>query len=188
MNSDVGKALFDSYAEASAVSTSLTRRHKRGFNVYKSGYKWAVGGVHTKRVVKVKSLADMRKLYHQSMGEHNETLVDDYIYDIEADSQKVETIVCGESDAWVLAEFAVKRGYDIGLNNGTDYLCVKVVRGSESLELKMGGKFSVYTPILVKRCEALLNKNIIWFTWNSRIKESNWSSSEWFYRIEEGET
>ena len=185
MNSDFGKALFSSYEEALRVSNSLVKKHKRGFNVYKIGSNWAIGGVHTKKIHNVKSFNELKEIYDSLAMIDSNDLVDDYFKDIEENSKKDDSLICGEADAWILDSCEIKQGFDIGFNNGNSYLCLKVIRGDDFLILKMGGKFSKYIPLLMKQCSMLRSKNVIWYTWNSRFKETNWSSSEWFYRIEE---
>ena len=82
MNSDFGKALFSSYEEALRVSNSLVKKHKRGFNVYKIGSNWAIGGVHTKKIHKVKSFNELKEIYDSLAMIDSNDLVDDYFKDI----------------------------------------------------------------------------------------------------------
>ena len=50
--------------------------------------------------------------------------------------------------------------------------------------LKMGGRFESHIPLIKKQAEKLIGNSVVWHTWNSKIRKTNWSSDSWFYLIE----
>jgi len=186
-NINEGKKLFASYAEAAKVAESMSRAHKEGFEVYKVGNEWAVGGVHTKAINKkhkVKSFDDIRILLDEFKDSERDTSVEDYISDIEADSMSKESSIQGENFDWILKDVDLKPGKEIGMaaSNEKTYLVLMLEKGLDKLILKMGGNFSRHIPLIKKQAESLKGSAVIWHTWNSNT--SSWGTDAWFYRLE----
>lgn len=187
MDLDIGKKLFNSFAEAEKVAASMRRLHKEAFKAYRVGNQWAVGGVHVKssnKKVKVTSLDDIRALLYEYKESENDSSVEDYISEISNESKGKVSSLQGEHSSWILKSVGIKFGCDIGmsLSNKNSYLVLDLEKGSDKLVLKMGGKFSRHIPLVKRQAEALLNSEIIWHTWNNT--NSSWESNEWFYLLE----
>lgn len=187
MNLDDGKRLYSSYSEAQREADRLTQAHRRGFQAYRVGANWAVGGVHMKKSKKIKSFEDLHQLLDMYKESDDDVSVDAYISEIENESLISDSEEVGASQQWILQDVSLKLGCDIGMStaNKTTYLVLILKRNHETLLLKMGGKFGVHIPLVKRQCEALKFKNVRWHTWNSKVKKSNWQTNEWFYLIEE---
>jgi hypothetical protein len=188
MDINDGKQLFDSKMEAERVAQKMSRAHSEAFSVYKVGSKWAIGGVHIKptpKNSKVKSLEDIRILLQDFVESEDEASVDDYITEIQNESQGKESSTQGESDDWVLKNVELKMGREIGMSqtNSKTYLVLSLEKAVERLTVKMGGNFSRHIPLIRRQAESLKGRAVIWHTWNN--KTSNWAGNDWFYRIEE---
>jgi hypothetical protein len=186
-NINEGKKLFATYSEANKVATSMSRTHKEGFEAYKVGNEWAVGGVHTKAIhkkPKVNAFEDIRILLDEFKKSANDTSVEDYISEIEIDSLSKESTIQGESFDWILKDVDLKPGRDIGMaaSNDKTYLVLMLEKGLDKLTLKMGGNFSRHIPLIKKQAESLKGSAVIWHTWNSNT--SSWGTDAWFYRLE----
>jgi hypothetical protein len=186
-NINEGKKLFATYSEANKVAESMSRIHKEGFEAYKVGNEWAVGGVHTKAIhkkQKVKSFDDIRILLDEFKDSESDTSVEEYISDIVADSVNKESSIQGENFDWILKDVDLKLGRDIGMaaSNDKKYLVLMLEKGLEKLTLKMGGNFSRHIPLIKKQAESLKDSAVIWHTWNSST--SSWGTDSWFYRLE----
>ncbi len=187
MNFDDGKRLYSSYSEAQKEAERLTHKHKQGFQTYKVGSNWAVGGVHMKKSKKIKSLEDLHQLLDVYKESDDDSSVDAYISEIEKESLVSDSEEIGASQLWILQDVSLRLGCDIGMaiTNKTTYLVLTLKQNNETLILKMGGKFSKHIPLVKRQCDSLKFKSIRWHTWNSKIRNSNWQSNEWFYLIEE---
>ncbi len=186
-NINEGKKLFATYSEANKVATSMSRTHKEGFEAYKVGNEWAVGGVHTRAIhkkPKVNAFEDIRILLDEFKESANDTSVDDYISEIEIDSLSKESTIQGENFDWILKDVDLKLGREIGMaaSNDKKYLVLMLEKGLEKLTLKMGGNFSRHIPLIKKQAESLKDSAVIWHTWNSNT--SSWGTDAWFYRLE----
>jgi hypothetical protein len=185
MDLDIGKKLFDSFAEAEKVAVSMRRSHKEAFKAYRVGNQWAVGGVHVKssnKKVKVTSLDDIRALLYEYKESEEDTSVEDYIAEIANESTSKTSSIQGESDDWLLRKVELKFGHEIhgmSANNKNTYLVLTLTKAKEELTLKMGGNFSRHIPLVKKQAESLVGNTVFWHTWNS--KTSTWGSNEWFY-------
>jgi hypothetical protein len=184
---DDGKQLYTSHADAEKVAAKMSRTHNEGFNVYKVGNQWAIGGVHLKTAQmkpKVKSLSDIRALLDEFREFEQDTSVEDYIAEIERDSQNKESLIQGGPDEWILKSISVRLGNEIGmsLSNNKEYLVLSLEKETQKLTLKMGGNFSRHIPLIKRQAESLIDSAVIWHTWNNN--GSNWGSDSWFYRIE----
>lgn len=187
MNLDVGKKLYGNYSEAQKEAERLSQAHKQGFRAYKVGAQWAVGGVHVKSRKKIKSFDDLHHLLDCYKENDDDNSINDYIAAIESESQISDSEEIGVSENWVLKDISMKMGFEIGMSSGNrkNYLVLTLIKNSEILKLKMGGKFSTHIPLVRRQSEDLLGKSVRWYTWNSTSKKTNWLSSEWFYLIEE---
>lgn len=187
MNLDDGKRLYSTYSEAQKEADRLMHKHKQGFQAYKVGSNWAVGGVHLKKTKKIKSLEDLHQLLDIYKESEDDRSVDAYISEIEKESLVSDSEEIGASQLWILQDVSLRLGCDIGMasTNQTTYLVLTLKQNDETLILKMGGKFSKHIPLVKRQCDALKFKSIRWHTWNSKVKKSNWQTNEWFYLIEE---
>ena len=152
MNINEGKKLFATYSEAAKVAESMSRAHKEGFEAYKVGNEWAVGGVHTKAIhkkQKVKSFDDIRILLDEYKESEDDTSVEDYISDIENDLVSKESSIQGENSDWILKDVDLKLGKDINMSpsNLKTYLVLSLEKGKDKMTLKMGGNFSRHIPL-----------------------------------------
>ncbi len=187
MNLDDGKRLYSSYSEAQREADRLTQTHKRGFQAYRVGANWAVGGMHMNKSKKIKSFEDLHQLLDIYKDSDEDVSVDAYISEIKKESLISESEEVGANQHWILQSVFLKLGCDIGMasTNRTTYLVLELKRDQETLLLKMGGKFGVHIPLVKRQCESLKSKKVRWHTWNSKVKKSNWLTNEWFYLIEE---
>ena len=186
-NIDEGKKVYTSYAEAEKVAAKMSRTHNEGFNVYKVGSQWAVGGVQKKkkkRKQKFNSFDALRVLLDSFKESEEDTSVDDYISEIERESLAKDSSTKGETDDWILNDVSLKLGREIGMapTNIKTYLVLSLGNGSQKLTLKMGGNFGPHIPLIQRHAKSLINSAVVWHTWNS--SSSNWGTDEWFYRIE----
>lgn len=187
MNIDEGKRLYSTFTEAKQVADRMARTHNEGFEPYKVGSSWAVGGVHMKpRPKKVKAFDDLRKLLNEFKDSEEDSSVEDYFNEIEIASQTNESVTKGDSEIWILKSVALKKGYELGMSpsNQSVYLALSVQNNTDTLTLKMGGKFSPHIPLIKRLSESLITQPVIWHTWNSTIKKTNWGNEEWFYAIQ----
>lgn len=187
MSDDHGKKKYVTYIEAQREAERLTRAHRQGFQPYRVGSMWAVGGMHVKKVKTVKSLGDLHQLLDPYKDGDVDASVDAYISDIANEGLFSESEEVGAHQKWVLLSAETMRGCDIGMSpsNMTVYLVLTLKKSDQEMHIKMGGKFAVHIPVVKRQCEKLLNKSVRWHTWNSATKRTNWSSDEWFYLIEE---
>ncbi len=190
MDLDEGKKLYSTYSEAKAVADKMCRSINQGFNAYKVGDMWAVGGVHTKSVKKkskVNSFEDIRHLLDEFKDSEDDSSIEDFIKEVQSESLTSESSVEGESDEWILNEVNMRKGHEIGMSqsNFKDYLVLTIEKNGEEKILKMGGRFSTHIPLIKKQAESLKGHSVIWHTWNSKIRKTEWSSDSWFYLIEE---
>lgn len=187
MSENQGKKKHASYTEAQREAARLSRAHKQGFQPYRVGSMWAVGGMHTKKVKSVKSLTDLHELLDPYKNSDVDASIDAYISDIAREGLVSASEEVGAQQKWVLLSAETKRGGDIGMSpsNTTVYLVLSLKKSDQELQIKMGGKFAVHIPVVKRQCESLLNKTVRWFTWNSAVKQTSWSSDEWFYLVEE---
>lgn len=187
MSEDQGKTLHAAYTEAKREAERLSRAHNQGFQPYRVGAMWAVGGMHLRKVKAVKSFGDLHQLLDPYKVGEVDASVDAYISDIEREGLVSVSEEVGALQKWILVSADTKRGCDIGMSpsNMTVYLVLRLRNAERELQIKMGGKFSAHIPVVKRQCETLLNKSVRWHTWNSTTKQTNWSSDAWFYLIEE---
>lgn len=188
MNINEGKQLYSSYAEAEKVAMKMRRNKDEGYQVYKVGQEWAVGGVHTKVIQnkqKIKSFDNLRLLLDEFRESENDFSVEEYISEIKNEAVSKTSTMFGDADEWILRAVSLRLGRDLGMSisNNKTYLVLDLEKGSQKLMLKMGGNFSRHIPLIKKQADSLVNFPIIWYTWNN--KTSNWGEDAWFYRIEE---
>ena len=186
MNNDEGKQLYDTFTEAQKIAERMSRTHGEGYKPYKVGTAWAVGGVHLKALPKkVKSFDDIRRLLDEFKESDDDNSIENYIKDIEETSLTTESVTKGESDSWILRRVALKPGHELGMSSSNIkmYLALFLDRNGDKLTLKMGGPFDSHIPLIRKQCEGLIDQTVVWYTWNSSVRKTNWGSEEWFYRI-----
>ena len=187
MTEDHGKRAYASYTEAQREAERLSRAHKQGFQPYRVGSMWAVGGMHVKKLKTVKSSGDLHQLLDPYKDGDVDASVDAYISDIENEGLVSVSEEVGAHRKWILLSAETECGCDIGMSpsNMTVYLVLSLKRSDQEMQIKMGGKFAVHIPVVKRQCERLLNKSVRWHTWNSALKQTSWSSDEWFYLVEE---
>lgn len=189
MNLNQGKVAFDSKPEAEKAAQRMHRRHGEAFRVYKLGSgKWAVGGVFIKKrpPKKVKSLLDIKALYEDYKEFETDTSVEEYVADIQA--TEVSTGQVGTShggDAvWILVGHSIKSNEDLGIKKIGQYLVLEITNGDETVKPKMGGAFSRHIPLMSRIAESLIDKPVLWASWNPKNDPNKWGKDSWFYQLE----
>ncbi len=187
MNINDNKITYSSFIKAQKEANRLSKEHNRGFNVYKSGCGWMIGGVHITKEKKIKSFANLHQLLDLYKDDENDASVDLFIRDVEQQSVISESEEVGIDLNWILQNVSVKQGFEVGLSaaNKKTYLVLDLTQDTNKLRLKMGGKFDVHIPLMKKQCDALISKSVRWHTWNSKSRDTNWLPNEWFYLVEE---
>ncbi len=136
---------------------------------------------------RIKNLSDIRELFNDIQDEHKEDRIIEYheLISKESTSDK-ESTTNGEEGKWILMSFEKKLGTQLGMSNTKQYLTLLVTNNTEEkLTLKMGGAFEKAIPIIEMQAALLINRPIIWHTWNSKFSQAKkWGSDSWFYMIE----
>lgn len=187
MDANTGKKLFASFEEADKAAKFMRTRHNEPFQPVKVDGGWVVGGSHlrTKTPYKrVKSLADIRALFDDvdladSISDDD---VDAYAKQIVAETTPSEAK--GEGEGWTLVSAGRRTGRELGMTNDKVYLALDVKRGDQTLQIQMGGAFSRHIPLVEAQAKSLLDRHIIWHTWNSSSDPTKWGGNKWFYMIE----
>lgn len=187
MNLNEGKKLFHSFLDAKKIVQKMSQDHGHGFEVYKVGNLWAIGGIHMKKINqkdKIKSFDDIRILLDKFKNSSEDESVEEYIVDIREESASKESSIHGELGEWILHSVDIKLGRDIGMSvsNQKKYLILSLRRDGEDLAIKMGGKFDRHIDLIKRQADSLVGSAINWHTWNNQ--SSSWSGDSWFYRIE----
>lgn len=185
MESNSGKNLHASYAEANKVAQRMRTRHNENYQPVKVDGGWVVGGTHVKSKTpykRVKAFADIRALLD---GIGSEADVVEYGNQIGAEVAKSKVSeVNGHGENWRLASWEVVLGRELQMNNDTPYLVLTVENDNETLRIRMGGAFSRHIPLISAQAETLRGRHIVWHTWNSARQAEKWERSRWFYMIE----
>lgn len=132
----------------------------------------------------VKKPFEIEAVFDELQGIAEAPQIKQYAGLIENGLREKNSLVFGENEGWRLRYFSVKSGYELLLDNHTQYLVLHVENETESLDIKMGGDFSLSIPLISKQAESLLGQIIIWHTWNPVNQPIKWKHSEWFYMIE----
>lgn len=189
MNLNQGKMAFDSKPEAEKAAQRMHRKYDEAFRVYKLGSgKWAVGGVFIKKhpPKKVKSLLDIKTLYADYKESDADTCVEEYVADInatEASTGQVGTSHGGDA-VWTLVGYSIKSNEDLGIKKIGQYLVLEITNGEETVTPKMGGAFSRHIPLMSRVAESLIDKPVLWASWNPKSEPDKWGKNSWFYQLE----
>ena len=179
MNLNQGKMAFDSKPEAEKAAQRMHRKYDEAFRVYKLGSgKWAVGGVFIKKhpPKKVKSLLDIKTLYADYKESDADTCVEEYVADInatEASTGQVGTSH-GVDAVWTLGGYSIKSNEDLGIKKIGQYLVLEITNGEETVTPKMGGAFSRHIPLMSRVAESLIDKPVLWASWNPKSEPDKW--------------
>lgn len=188
MDINEGKKRFQSWEEADRVAKRMRNKHGEKYTIYRDGDAWLIGGDSKKSVKssrKTRSFSDIRQLMYQFRLSDADTSVDEYVDEIEQGHSTKESVDQGYGENWILERADELPGCDIGMavTNKNLYLQLTLKKGdSQRVNIKMGGAFSRHIPLVKRQAESLLNKPVVWYTWNNG--RSNWGEFEWFYRIE----
>ena len=189
MNLDQGKIAFDSKPEAEKAAQRMHRKHGEAFRAYKldSG-KWAVGGIFIKKrpLKKVKSFLDLKALYQDYKEFEADTSVDEYVTDIQAtevSTGQVGTAHGGDA-VWVLVGYSIKSNEELGIKKIGQYLVLEITNGEETVTPKMGGAFSRHIPLMSRIAQTLIDKPVLWASWNPKSDPNKWGKNSWFYQLE----
>jgi hypothetical protein len=189
MNLNQGKVAFDSKPEAEKAAQRMHRKYDEAFRVYKLGSdKWAVGGVFIKKrpPKKVRSLLDIKTLYADYKESEADTSVEEYVADIhstEASTGQVGTSH-GADAIWTLVGHSIKSNEDLGIKKIGQYLVLEITNGEETVTPKMGGAFSRHIPLMSRIAASLIDKPVLWASWNPKNEPDKWGKNSWFYQLE----
>jgi len=188
MNINQNKVTFKNKKDAEQAAQSMSRNYDEPFGVYQiPGIGWAVGGIFLKkkRPIKVKSISEIKDLWEEFKEDKFDTSVDDYSDAVLAKELINEvSIANGDDSIWVLVDFDIKTGYELGMKNAERYLVLEITNGIERLNPKMGGPFGRYIPLMERVAESLRGKPVIWSTWNPKYDPNKWGNNSWFYKLE----
>jgi len=70
------------------------------------------------------------------------------------------------------------------MKSSSKYLVLEITNGIDTVMPKMGGAFEIHIPLIAKVAESLLEKPIIWSTWNPRKNPKKCGNDSWFYKLE----
>jgi len=182
-----GKVVFASKEEADKAAKRMSQKHDEAFAAYKLASGWAVGGVFLKkpRRLKVKSLDDIKDLWADLQHDHDDTEIDEYADAVLAKASSEISTPFGADSLWILTSYSIKASHELGFKTRGKYLVLDITNGIETKHPKMGGAFEPHIPLMKKVAETLINKAVIWSTWNPRHDPTKWGSNSWFYILEE---
>jgi len=190
MNVDDGKKIYTSYDEAARTASRMRLKLNENYVPYKTENGWMIGGVHVKKkqaYKRVKTLQDIKLLFSDVENIDNSDagdIVDYYNLIYKEYQAKKSSKLNGDDTRWFVEDVKLMSGRELEMNNDNEYLVVFVNNGLEKLRLKMGGAFKKSISLVKKQAESLINKPVIWHTWNSKISPNKWGSDSWFYLLE----
>ena len=189
MNIDQGKVAFESKADAEKVAQQMRKRHDEAFSVYRLvNGKWAIGGVFIKKkpAKKTRSLLDLKAIWAEYKEYDADTSVDDYVADIQKaeESSNQVGIPHGGDGIWTLVGQTIKTNEQLGIKRQGSYLVLEITNGIETVHPKMGGAFSRHIPFISRLAETLVDKPVIWSSWNPKNDPNKWGKNSWFYQLE----
>jgi hypothetical protein len=182
-----GEVVFVSKEEADKVAKRMSQKHSEAFASYKLASGWAVGGVFLKkqRNIRFKSLDEIKDLWADLQCDHDDLGIDEYTDAVRAKSSSEISTQFGVDSIWILTNYSIKISGELGFKTVGKYLVLEITNGIETKTQKMGGAFEPYTPLMTRVAEELINKAVIWSTWNPRNNPTKWSSNSWFYMLQE---
>ena len=189
MNFDEGKKVFKTFKEAEHAASRMRGRHSEGFKPYKVDGGWAVGGIHMKAKMpynRVKSFEDIQALFAHLSEPIDEAEIKVYEASITSElATGKASSISGGDDQWILESYSIKTGWELEMRNEKQYLVLSLRNSTKSMQIMMGGAFSPSIPLVSKQAASLVGKAIVWHTWNSKGNPDQWSTSKWFFMIEE---
>jgi hypothetical protein len=192
VNLNFGKVVFKTQEEAQKVAQRMSQNRDEPFTTYKipnSG--WAVGGVFLKKkhTLKVKSIKDIRHLWEEFKEDEFDTSVDEYTTEVEAKELSGEiSTAYGDDSVWILVSHYIKSGTELGMRTTGSYLVLEITNGIETVYPKLGGAFGRHIPLMSKVANSLMEKPVIWSSWNSKSTPDKWDNNSWFYKLELNDT
>lgn len=188
VNMNQGKISFDSPDEAQAAAKKMNQKYSEAFTVYKaSNGKWYVGGKFAthKPKIKLNNFVDLKDAWAQYLEHDNDSSVTAYVSEVKAKlaENKEESVDRGNDAIWSLIGFQENRGVELGFKNDNTYLVLEISNGIDTITPKMGGAFSRHIPLMKRVAKSLVDKPVIWSTWN-RKGSSQWAKDDWFYKLD----
>jgi hypothetical protein len=182
-----GKVVFTSKEDAERAARKMSQKHGEAFAAYKLAAGWAVGGVFLKkpRKLKVKSLDEIKDLWSDLQHDHDDSAIDEYADAVLAKASSEISTQFGADSVWILSGYSIKTSHELGFKTRGKYLVLDITNGIETKQPKMGGAFEPHIPLMTKVAEALINKAVIWSTWNPRHDPTKWGNNSWFYILQE---
>jgi hypothetical protein len=182
-----GKVVFASKGEADRAAKKLSQKLSEAFTTYQIGTGWAVGGVFFKKAkkLKVKSLSEIKEVW-QALRENEEDFsIEEYADSVKAKELSNEISTPNGSDSvWILVSHEIKSAQDLGFKTQGSYLVLTITNGIETRHPKMGGAFERHNPLMKKVAESLVDRAVIWSSWNPSYNLTKWGSDSWFYKLE----
>ncbi len=187
-----GKVTFKNRDDAEKAAQNMSRRYDEPFSVYQiPNVGWAVGGIFLKkkRPLKVKSTQDIRLLWQGFKDDELDSSLDEYTSAVEKKELSDEISTAnGDDSVWILVKHYIKSGSELGMKTAGQYLILEITNGIQVVKPKMGGAFASHIPLMSKVADSLLEKAVIWSTWNPKSDPKKWGNDSWFYKLEQNES
>jgi hypothetical protein len=188
MDADYQKVKFESFSQADKAAKALRAKNNENYAVYKKDNGWFVGGVSKSIKTpykRIRSFDDIKALFNEIEEPVDASDISLYAEIIESEKKldKV-TQTSGADEGWHLRKCEIKTGRELGMANNSQYLVLLVEKSDAQAEIKMGGAFSPAIPLIQKQAQTLIGRPIVWHTWNSKARPTQWKNSDWFYMIE----
>lgn len=187
-----GKVTFKNRDDAEKAAQHMSRRYDEPFSVYQiPNVGWAVGGIFLKkkRPLKVKSTQDIRLLWQDFKDDELDSSLDEYTSAVEKKELSDEISTAnGDDSVWILVKHYIKSGSELGMKTAGQYLILEITNGIQVVKPKMGGAFAPHIPLMSKVADSLLEKAVIWSTWNPKSDPNKWGNDSWFYKLEQNES
>lgn len=182
-----GKVVFSTKEEAEKIASKMSRKFSEAFTAYKIAAGWAVGGVFFKKPkkLKVKSLDEIGDIWKILRENEEDRSFNDYADSVKEKEKSNEiSTTYGDDSVWILTGYSLKTGHELGFKTKGNYLILTITNGLEIKNPKMGGAFEKHIPLMTKVASHLINKAVIWSTWNPSYNPKKWGSNSWFYKLE----
>jgi hypothetical protein len=187
-----GKVTFKNRDEAEKAAQNMSRRYDEPFSVYQiPNVGWAVGGIFLKkkRPLKVKSTQDIKLLWQEFKDDELDSSLEKYTSAVEKKELSDEISTAnGDDSVWILVKHYIKTGSELGMKTSGQYLILEITNGIQIVKPKMGGAFAPHIPLMSKVADSLLEKAVIWSTWNPKSDPNKWGNDSWFYKLEQNES
>lgn len=186
-----GKVVFVTKDEADRVAKKMSQKFSEAFTYYKIDTGWAVGGVFLKKPkkIKVKSLDEIKDIWKILRESEDDFSIDEYADSVkEKEASNEVSTTFGEDSVWILVDYSMKTAQELGFKTNGKYLVLNITNGIETKHPKMGGAFEKHIPLMIKVADSLVNKAVIWSTWNPIYDPKKWGNNSWFYRLEQDDS